>query len=176
MITAKPHELELLKFWLESDPTAGIRINFPIDAQTGAASTAAVNFELAPVQHIGTHTHSAEEILFVLEGEAEAVVGGEREGSLRRRWRWCPPTRPRPIQRRRGYTAGGRLLLQRGGSEDLRSSLAPLDTKVPPRSRSASSRGIRGQGRSTFHWAGVTIIPGPSSCSPATRLSSAFMR
>jgi quercetin dioxygenase-like cupin family protein len=76
MITAKPHELELLKFWLESDPTAGIRINFPIDAQTGAASTAAVNFELAPVQHIGTH--SAEEILFVLEGEAEAVVGGER--------------------------------------------------------------------------------------------------
>jgi hypothetical protein len=32
-------------------------------------STAAVYFELDPEQHIGTHMHSAEEILFVLEGE-----------------------------------------------------------------------------------------------------------
>jgi quercetin dioxygenase-like cupin family protein len=78
VITAKPNELELLKFWQESDPTAGIKINFPIDAQTGAASTAAVYFELDPEQHIGRHTHSAKEILFVLEGEAEAVVGDER--------------------------------------------------------------------------------------------------
>ncbi len=32
MITAKPKELVLLKVWLDSDPTAGIKINFPIDA------------------------------------------------------------------------------------------------------------------------------------------------
>ena len=62
MIAAKPNELELLTFWQESDPTAGIKINFPIDAHTGAASTAAVYFELDPEKHIGRHTHSAEEI------------------------------------------------------------------------------------------------------------------
>ncbi len=77
MIPAKPNELELLKFWQESDPLAGIRINFPVDAQTGAASSAAVYFEVEPAQHIGTHTHSAEEILFVLAGEGEASVGDE---------------------------------------------------------------------------------------------------
>ena len=93
VITAKPNELELLKFW-QDRPAAGIRINFPVDAQTGAASSAAVYFEVESEQHIGRHTHSAEEILFVLEGEAEAVVGDEREDSPRRRWRWFLQMRP----------------------------------------------------------------------------------
>ena len=58
MITAKPNELELLKFWQESDPAAGIRINFPVDAQTGAASSAAVYFEVEP-EHTSGGTRTA---------------------------------------------------------------------------------------------------------------------
>jgi quercetin dioxygenase-like cupin family protein len=133
MITAKPHELELLKFWLESDPTAGIRINFPIDAQTGAASTAAVYFELAPVQHIGTHTHSAEEILFVLEGEAEAVVGGERGRLSKEEMAVVPANAPHDL-----YNVGEGTLRVVGFFSSaavvtiFEVPLAPLDTKVPP--------------------------------------------
>ena len=78
MITAKPKELELLKFWLDSDPSAGIKINFPIDAQTGAASTAAVYFELERGKRLGRHTDSAEEVLVVLAGEVDVIVGDER--------------------------------------------------------------------------------------------------
>jgi quercetin dioxygenase-like cupin family protein len=133
MITAKPHELELLKFWLESDPTAGIRINFPIDVQTGAASTAAVYFELAPVQHIGTHTHGAEEILFVLEGEAEAVVGGERGRLSKEEMAVVLANAPHDL-----YNVGEGTLRVVGFFSSaavvtiFEVPLAPLDTKVPP--------------------------------------------
>ncbi len=152
MITAKPNELELLKFWQESDPAAGIRINFPIDAQTGAASSTAVYFEVESEQHIGTHTHSAEEILFILEGEAEAVVGDER-GRLSKEEIAVVPGQcaPRPLQPRRGYAAGSQLLLQRGGSDDLRRSACTSKHEGTPRGRDASFSGLGGLGRSTFH-------------------------
>ncbi len=96
-ITAKPNELELLKFWQENDPAAGIRINFPVDAQTGTASTAAVYFEVEPEQHIGTHTHSAEEILFILEGEAEAAVGNEQEKLTKEEMAVVPANAPHDL-------------------------------------------------------------------------------
>ena len=133
MITAKPHELELLKFWQESDPTAGIEINFPVDAQTGAASTAAVYFELEPEQHIGMHTHSAEEILFVLDGEAEAVVRGERGRLSKEEMAVVPANAPHDL-----YNVGEVKLRVVGFFSSAAvvtifdDPLAPLDTKVPP--------------------------------------------
>ena len=133
MITAKPKELELLKFWLDSDPTAGIKINFPIDAQTGAASTAAVYFELDPEQHIGRHTHSAEEILFILEGEAEAAVGDEQERLTEEEMAVVPANAPHDL-----YNVGEGTLRVVGFFSSaavvtiFEVPLAPLDTKVPP--------------------------------------------
>ena len=44
----------------------------------GAASTAVVYFELEPGEHTGMHTDSAEEIVLILSGRAEATVGDER--------------------------------------------------------------------------------------------------
>ena len=133
MITAKPNELELLKFWQESDPATGIRINFPVDAQTGAASSAAVYFEVEPEQHIGRHTHSAEEILFVLEGEAEATVREERERLSKEEMAVVPANAPHDL-----YNVGEATLRVVGFFSSAAvvtifdDALAPLNTKVPP--------------------------------------------
>ena len=59
-------------------PTApGRRVGFPLHSATGAASTAAVLFELDPGVELPIHTDSAEELLVVLQGRAEARVGDE---------------------------------------------------------------------------------------------------
>ena len=75
MISAKIGELEL---WYEDDPTTRWRANFPFYVGTGTKNTAVVYFELEPGPRIGTHTDSAEEILLILQGEAEATVGDEQ--------------------------------------------------------------------------------------------------
>ena len=133
VITAKPSELELLKFWQESDPATGIRINFPVDAQTGAASSAAVYFEVEPEQHIGRHTHSAEEILFILEGEAEAAVEDERGRLSKEEMAVVPANAPHDL-----YNVGEATLRVVGFFSSAAvvtifdDALAPLNTKVPP--------------------------------------------
>jgi quercetin dioxygenase-like cupin family protein len=47
-------------------------------AASGAASTSVVYFELEPGNRLSPHTHTAEEVLLILEGTAEAILG---EGS-----------------------------------------------------------------------------------------------
>jgi quercetin dioxygenase-like cupin family protein len=67
----------------ENETGAGrIRVSFPLHSGLGAASTAAVLFELEPGNALATHTDSAEEVLLVLAGEGEAHVG-EQRGHLR---------------------------------------------------------------------------------------------
>ncbi len=78
MITARLDRLDLMEYWQEADPTLRAKFSRPIQAQTGATSTGVVYFEVEPDQHGGSHTHSAEEVVLILEGEAEAVVGQER--------------------------------------------------------------------------------------------------
>jgi quercetin dioxygenase-like cupin family protein len=78
VITANFNELELMEGWAEEDPSIRLRVDFPIFAATGAKSSAVVYFEVEPEHHIGRHTDSAEEVLLILEGTAEAVVGDER--------------------------------------------------------------------------------------------------
>jgi quercetin dioxygenase-like cupin family protein len=78
MLTANVNDLDLTEVRAESDPTLGCRVAFPIYAATGAASSAVVYFEVAPGGRLGRHTDSAEEVILVLEGEAEAEVDGER--------------------------------------------------------------------------------------------------
>ncbi len=77
VLSAKISELELLEGSYEDDPTMRVRFNFPFYVGTGTKNTAVVYFELEPGHRLGTHTDSAEEILLILEGEAEATVGDE---------------------------------------------------------------------------------------------------
>jgi quercetin dioxygenase-like cupin family protein len=71
-------DVELTEYWCEADPALRGRLALPIHTGTGAASTAAIYFEHEPGEHHGRHTDSAEEIVLVLEGEAEVEVADER--------------------------------------------------------------------------------------------------
>jgi quercetin dioxygenase-like cupin family protein len=78
MIAANLPELSLLDVWSETDESRRIRFDFPLSSREGTASTAVVYFELEPGEHTGMHTDSAEEIVLILSGKAEAIVGDER--------------------------------------------------------------------------------------------------
>ena len=78
MMTAQLGDLELTEYWCEADPTLRGRLSLPMHTGTGAASTAVIYFEHEPGEHHGRHTDSAEEVVLVLEGEAEVAAADER--------------------------------------------------------------------------------------------------
>jgi quercetin dioxygenase-like cupin family protein len=86
MLKVQTQAVELVQSWSDSDPTQGGKFDFPVHVGTGAASSSLVYFEVQPGQHSGMHTHSAEEIAYIVAGNAEVVVGDERasasEGGL----------------------------------------------------------------------------------------------
>ena len=71
------HSLDFFERTSELDPTIRVRVAFPHSSAAGTASTATVYFELEPGTHLGRHTDSAEELLLVLDGDADATVGDE---------------------------------------------------------------------------------------------------
>jgi quercetin dioxygenase-like cupin family protein len=71
------NELDLMPVTSELDPGRRSHVAFPHSSAVGNASTGTVYFELAPGDHVGVHRDSSEELLLVLEGEAEATVGDE---------------------------------------------------------------------------------------------------
>ena len=71
MITIDLDDIEL------ATTAPGRRVSFPLHSAAGAASTATVLFELDRGTELPVHTDSAEELLLVLEGSAEARVGDE---------------------------------------------------------------------------------------------------
>ena len=79
MLTAKTSELELMQGWFDSDPEhTRVRVTFPLNKWAGSADSAAVYFEIEPGNRLAEHTDSAEEILYVVAGDAEAQVADER--------------------------------------------------------------------------------------------------
>ena len=78
MIAVQLAERDLVDISSETDETRRIRVDFPISSIAGAASTSVVYFELEPGEHTGMHTDSAEEVVLILSGRVEAIVGDER--------------------------------------------------------------------------------------------------
>src|SRR6476620_5030479 len=78
MQTITTGALELTETWIDGDPSHSVRVDFPINRSTGAESSSVVYFEVAPGKRLATHTDSAEEILYIVSGTAEAQVGDER--------------------------------------------------------------------------------------------------
>ena len=72
MLTVDLNAVEL------ADRGPGLRAAFPISSALGTAALAVVWIELGPDGTLHEHTDSAEELLFVVEGEVEAWVGSER--------------------------------------------------------------------------------------------------
>jgi quercetin dioxygenase-like cupin family protein len=69
--------IELMHEESELDPTRRLGVAFPTSSATGAAASASVYFELEPGAHVGVHTDTAEEILIILEGSGEGLIGAE---------------------------------------------------------------------------------------------------
>lgn len=78
MLTIQTQDLELAHYQSLTDESRHIDADWPISREAGAASTAVVYFELAPGKRLGAHTDSAEEVLVILDGEVDVVVGDER--------------------------------------------------------------------------------------------------
>ena len=79
MITTNLNQLELTEFVAPENPGQRCKATFPMLGAHGTKSTAVVYVELDPLEELGTHTDSAEEILLILEGTVEATVGEERQ-------------------------------------------------------------------------------------------------
>jgi quercetin dioxygenase-like cupin family protein len=77
MLAVRLGEVELGEYWCDADPTLRGRLALPMHTGNGAASCAVIYFEHEPGQHHGRHTDSAEEVVLVLEGEAEVTAGDE---------------------------------------------------------------------------------------------------
>ena len=78
MLTASIPDLNLVETYLNSDPYGRVSVAFPINHFTRAEHSAVVYFEVQPGDYLPTHTDSAEEVLYIVAGEAEATVGEER--------------------------------------------------------------------------------------------------
>ena len=79
MLTAKTTDVDLTQVWLDSDPeSARLRVTFPINKWAGSNDSAVVYFEIEPGDRLARHTDSAEEVLYIVSGEAEAEIGDER--------------------------------------------------------------------------------------------------
>ena len=79
MLTVKTKDLDLMQVWWESEADrARVRVTFPINKWAGARDSGVVYFEVEPGDRLPRHTDSAEEILYIVAGEAEAEVGDER--------------------------------------------------------------------------------------------------
>ena len=79
MLTVKTTELELVEGWFDSaQEQMRVRVAFPINKWAGARDSAVVYFEVKSGDRLARHTDSAEEILYIVAGEAEAEVGDQR--------------------------------------------------------------------------------------------------
>lgn len=77
MIQTNLSALELTEFTGITDNTQHCRATFPLLGAHGTRNLASVYFELEPGDRLGRHTDSAEELLIVLEGTVEIIVGDE---------------------------------------------------------------------------------------------------
>jgi quercetin dioxygenase-like cupin family protein len=73
-----PHDVELSDAWISGDHAARWRSASLSGSGTGAQASGASLLEIPRGCRLPRHTDSAEEVVVVVQGAAELVVGGER--------------------------------------------------------------------------------------------------
>lgn len=63
---------------VEDDPDRRVTGNFALYSAAGTKSSSVVYFELEPERELGTHTDSAEEIVYIADGTGEITIGKEK--------------------------------------------------------------------------------------------------
>jgi quercetin dioxygenase-like cupin family protein len=74
-LTARVEDIETIESWYEVDSSVRVRFGAAFDAVTGAAASSTLYFEVPVGNRTPWHTHSAEEVVYVVEGSAEAGIG-----------------------------------------------------------------------------------------------------
>jgi quercetin dioxygenase-like cupin family protein len=77
MLAIQLNELPLRTTWSDEEPRQRAHSTFPFLTSQENENISLVYFELNPGDQLGTHTDSAEEVLFILEGEVEVTIGDE---------------------------------------------------------------------------------------------------
>jgi quercetin dioxygenase-like cupin family protein len=78
MLKVDLNKLELNEFAAKNNNVQRCKATFPMFAAHGTKESATVYFELNPGDELGTHTDSAEELLLIMEGSVEAMVGNAK--------------------------------------------------------------------------------------------------
>lgn len=79
MVTVNLRELELTEFTGKENERQHCKATFPLVGAHGTKDLATVYFEIAPGDHLGRHTDSAEELLIILEGDMLATIGKDQK-------------------------------------------------------------------------------------------------
>jgi quercetin dioxygenase-like cupin family protein len=83
MLRVNVHELDKMAMHdAEDDPDRKVTGDFALYSAVGTKSGSAVYFELEPGKELGSHTDSAEEIVYVIDGTVEATLGNNEKDSL----------------------------------------------------------------------------------------------
>src|SRR5690606_40987305 len=78
MTTVNLNDLELNEFTGRDDNAQHCFATFPLVGAHGSKKIATVYFELLPGERLGSHIDSAEELLVILSGDVEIIVGDEK--------------------------------------------------------------------------------------------------
>jgi mannose-6-phosphate isomerase-like protein (cupin superfamily) len=78
MTTINLNDLLLNEFIGKHEVRQHCKATFPMFRINGTKESATVYFEIEPGDHLGMHTDSAEELLLILEGEADVIIGEEK--------------------------------------------------------------------------------------------------
>jgi quercetin dioxygenase-like cupin family protein len=79
MLTVSTPDLDLIDVTQADDPDyKRVHVAFPLNRLEGTEDSAVVFFTVQPGERLASHTDSAEEILYIVSGEAIAEVGDER--------------------------------------------------------------------------------------------------
>jgi quercetin dioxygenase-like cupin family protein len=65
--------------WNDYDPSMRFITAFPISAAQGTESSTVAYYEFEPGRHSGLHSDSAEEVIYVADGEGEVFISGRQE-------------------------------------------------------------------------------------------------
>lgn len=94
MKTIDTNQMMLARGRFASDPSVRFRANFALHGGKRMQNASVVMIDLDPGKAVGTHTDNAEQVLLVLEGEVELMIGDERETAGRGMMAVVPPMVP----------------------------------------------------------------------------------